>query len=185
MLHGFATWSVSSILTVVLLSSAVGGIIGGSATMLGKLASASGQGVQAASPVLGDLVSQATGITPADVKQQAGQLVSDPQFQAFIMSVVRNGDADPQARQNLVQLVSQKQGVSQDQASTEVNDWQQKLMSARDQAKVKATAAADQAASGLAKTALWSFVALLLGAIAATIGGLLGARTILLPVRTV
>ncbi len=47
MLHGFATWSVSSILTVVLLSSAVGGIIGGSASMLGKLASASGQGVQA------------------------------------------------------------------------------------------------------------------------------------------
>lgn len=184
MLHGFATWSVSSILTVILLSSAVGGIIGGSASMLGKLASASGQGVQAASPVLGDLVSQATGITPADVKQQAGQLASDPQFQAFIMSVVRNGDADPQARQNLVQLVSQKQGVSQDQASAEVNDWQQKLTNARDQAKVKATAAADQAASGLAKTALWSFVALLLGSIAATIGGLLGARTIL-PVRTV
>jgi len=185
MLHGFATWSVSSILTVVLLSSAVGGIIGGSASMLGKLASASGQGVQAAGPALGDLVSQATGITPAEVKQQAGQLVSDPQFQAFIMSVVRNGDADPQARQNLIQLVSQKQGVSQDQASAAVNDWQQKLINARDQAKVKATAAADQAASGLAKTALWSFVALLLGAIAATIGGLLGARTILLPVRTV
>lgn len=67
MLHGFATWSVSSILTVVLLSSVVGGIIGGSASMLGKLASASGQGIQAASPALGDLVSQATGVTPADV----------------------------------------------------------------------------------------------------------------------
>jgi len=119
------------------------------------------------------------------VKQQAGQLVSDPQFQAFITGIIRNGDADPQARQNLVQLVAQKQGVSQDQANAEVNDWQQKLTSARDQAKAKGAAAADQAASGLAKTALWSFVALLLGAIAATLGGFLGAPKLLLATHTV
>ena len=175
MLHGFTTWSVTAIATIFLLGSAVGGILGGSASLLAKVGSLSGQGVSSAAPAATDLVSQATGITPADVKQQAGDLASDPRFQTFVSQSVRDGNVTPEARQNLVALVSQKQAVSPEQANAEVTGWQGKLAQAKAQAKVTAVNAADKAASGVSKTALWSFAALFLGALAASIGGSMGA----------
>lgn len=111
---------------------------------------------------------------PADVKQQAGDLVSDPRFQTFVSQSVSQGSVTPEARQNLVALVSQKQNVSPEQANQEVSDWQQKSEQAKEQAKTTAANAADSAASGVSRAGLWSFVALLLGAIAASIGGALG-----------
>lgn len=108
------------------------------------------------------------------MKQQAGDLVSDPRFQTFVSQSVSQGSVTPEARQNLVALVSQKQNVSPEQANQEVSDWQQKSEQAKEQAKTTAANAADSAASGVSRAGLWSFVALLLGAIAASIGGALG-----------
>ena len=181
MLHGFKTWSLTSIATIFLLSSAVGGLIGGSASLLGKAASATGRGASSASPAVAGLVSQATGITPADVQQQAGDLASDPRFQTFASQIVTQDQVTPQARQDLVSLVSQKQGVSPQQADSEVTQWQQKLQEGKEKTKAAATEAADKAASGVSKTALWSFAALLLGALAATFGGRTGAPKFVLP----
>lgn len=175
MLHGFTAWSITAILTIYLLSSAAGGILGGSFSVLGKIGSASGTGVQAIAPGMTNMVSQATGVTPADVKQQAGDVASDPRFQTFATQIVSQENVTPEARQNLVSLVAQKQGVSPEQANTEVSDWQQKIETAKSQAKATAVNAADKTAAGVAQAALWSFGALLLGAIAATLGGMLGA----------
>ncbi len=78
-------------------------------------------------------------------------------------------------------------GVSPEQASQEIAGWQQKLRQAKDQAKSTASSAADKAASGVSKAALWSFLALLLSAIAAALGGLVGApkgRTSLVSTQT-
>lgn len=175
MLHGFTTWSVTTIATICLLSSAVGGLIGGSASLLGKVGSATGQGASSIAPGVTDLVSQATGITPADVKQQAGDLASDPRFQTFISQSVSQGNVTPEAQQALATLVAQKQGVSPEQANQEVSGWEQRLQQAKEQAKTTAANAADGAAAGVSRAGLWSFAALLLGAIAAALGGLLGA----------
>lgn len=175
MLHGFTTWSITSLATIFLLSSAVGNLIGGSATLLGKAGSLSGQGASSLAPGVTNLVSQATGVTPADVKQQAGDLVSDPRFQTFVSQSVTQGTVTPEARQSLVDLVAQKQSVSPQQANDEVTAWQQKLSQAQESAKNTAITAADKTASGVTQAALWTFVTLLLGAIAATVGGLLGA----------
>ncbi len=66
-LHGLITWGIASLLTVYLLSSAIGGIIGGSASALGGIASAAGSGIKdAAQPV-----AQAAGVTPDMLQQQA------------------------------------------------------------------------------------------------------------------
>lgn len=175
MLHGFTTWSLTTIITLYLLTSAIGGLIGGSASLLGKAASLSGQGASAAAPVLTNLASQATGVTPDEIKQQAGDIVSDPRFQTFVSDVVRNGQASPRDRQNLIQLVAQKQNISQQQANTEIAGWEQRMGQAKQQAQTTATNVTDKAASGVSKTALWSFVALLLGAIAAIFGGAAGS----------
>ncbi len=165
----------------------MGGLIGGSASLLGKVGSLSGRGASSAAPGLTDLVSQATGVTPADVKQQAGDLVSDPRFQTFVSQSVTQGNVTPEAQQALVTLVAQKQGVSPQQANQEVSGWQQRLEQAKQQAKVDAANAADSAAAGVSRAGLWSFAALLLGAIAASIGGAIGApllRRSLVPAHT-
>lgn len=176
MLHGFTTWSLTAILTLLLLTSAIGGLIGGSASLLGKAASLSGEGAKTAAPMLTNLASQATGVTPDDIKQQAGDVASDPRFQAFASDIVRNGQPSPEDRNNLVQLLAQKQNISPQQADAEVAGWQQRLTQAKEQASAKAAEIGDKAASGVARTALWSFAALLLGAIAGTLGGRTGAR---------
>jgi hypothetical protein len=67
MLHGLITWGIATMLTVYLLSSAVGGIIGGGASALGGLTSAAGSGIKdVAQPV-----AQAAGVTPDMLQQQA------------------------------------------------------------------------------------------------------------------
>lgn len=175
MLHGFTTWAVTTIATICLLTSAAGGLIGGSASLLGKVGSLSGQGASLAAPGVTDLVSQATGITPADVKQQAGDLISDARFQTFVSQSVSQGSVTSEARQNLAELVSQKQGVSLQQANQEISGWEQRLDQAKGQAKSTAVNVADSAASGVAGAGLWSFVALLLGALASALGGIVGA----------
>src|SRR3954451_14244561 len=67
MLHGLITWGVAMLLTIYLLTSAVGGIIGGGCSALGGIASAAGSGVkEAAKPI-----AQAAGVSPAILQQQA------------------------------------------------------------------------------------------------------------------
>ena len=171
MLHGFTTWSITSIATIFLLSSAAGGLIGGSASLLGKTASLTGQAAQSAAPTLTTMVSQATGVTPSEVKQQAGDVTTDPRFQTFATQIITQGNVMPEARNNLVSLVADKQGVTQEKANAEVATWEQKLQ----QAQSTAVTAADKTASGVSKAALWSFAALLLGAMAATFGGMAGS----------
>ena len=183
LLQGFTTWGLTTLATLMLLTSAVGGLIGGSASLLGKAMDASGHGLSSASPMLSNLASQATGITPAQVQQQAGDLVSDPRFQTVVSSVIRNGDVTPQDRNNLVELVAQKQNISPEQANQEVTGWQQQLLQAKQQAGATAVDVADKAASGVSRTALLGFFALLLGAIAAMAGGWVGSASVALLVR--
>jgi hypothetical protein len=58
-LHGLITWSIATLLTIYLLTSAIGGIIGGFSA-LGGVVSAAGSGVtEVAKPI-----AQATGVSP-------------------------------------------------------------------------------------------------------------------------
>ena len=175
MIHGFATWSLTTLLTFYLLTTTVGGILGGAASLLHKTASLTGQSATAAAPMLGNLASEATGVTPDEIRQQAGDVASDPHFQAFATDMVKNGQPTAEDRNNLVQLVAQKQNISPQQADAEVSGWQQKFADAKQQAIAKAQEAGDTAAAGVTRAALWSFLALLLGAVAATLGGRMGA----------
>lgn len=67
LLHGLITWGIATLLTVYLLSSAIGGIVGGGASALGGLASAAGSGIKSAAQPVAD----ATGISPDMIQQQA------------------------------------------------------------------------------------------------------------------
>src|ERR1700682_6021586 len=66
-LHGLITWGVATLLTIYLLSSAVGGIIGGGFSMVGSAGSAAGGGLKDAAQPL----AQTAGVSPDMLQQQA------------------------------------------------------------------------------------------------------------------
>lgn len=178
MLHGFITWGVTTMVLLWALTSAIGGLIGGATAIVGQAASLAGQSAKSAAPAVSGVVQQATGVTPQAIQQQAGDVASDPAFQAFVSGVLRDGQVSPQDRTNLTQVISQRRGISQADADAQITKWQQQLTEAKQQVGQKAVQAEDKAAAGVSRAALVSFAALLLGAIAATIGGGLGSPRI-------
>jgi hypothetical protein len=66
-LHGLVTWSVATILTLSLLTSAIGSVVGGGFSALGRAASATGSSVSDAAKPL----AQAAGVSPDMIQQQA------------------------------------------------------------------------------------------------------------------
>ena len=86
-------------------------------------------------------------------------------------------------RTALVQTVSQTTGRSQAEAEQLVNDWvasydraKQELQAKKDAAEQQAREAAEKAADATTKTAIWTFIAFLVGAGAAIWGGQVGAK---------
>ena len=175
-LHGFVTWAVASLVLVYMLSTAVGGLLGGAASVLGQTASLAGRGAQAAAPMMTDVIGQATGVTPEEVRADAGDLARDPNFQAFVSGLIRNGQVTPQDREALAKLLVQRRNMSMDEANATIDRWQAQIAQGVQQAKQTTAQAATAAASGVSKGAFGSFFALLLGLIAAIAGSWVGTQ---------
>ena len=78
LLHGLLTWSVVTLLTFYLLSTAVGRIIGGVTGVAGRALSAAGGGIAAVAPQAADAVRdelQERGIDVSDLKREARLLL--------------------------------------------------------------------------------------------------------------
>jgi hypothetical protein len=174
-LHGFITWALATLALFYLLTTAIGAVLGGTASFLNQAAGTITKTASSAAPTMMNAVSDMTGTTPQDLQNQAGALANDPQFKNFVSSVLHNGQVSPADRQNLVSLVAQRQNISQTQADAEVTHWQQELQQTSQEVKAKATSAADTAASGTAKAGIWTFVMLILALIVGCVGGAVGA----------
>ncbi len=186
LLHGLVTWGIATLLSVYLLSSAVGSIIGGGFSALGSVASAAGSTVKAAAQPL----AQAAGVTPDTVQQQAQAYLQpanpDPATMspqdaqkavaANLVTYAKGGPDAQGARTQVVAIMAAQQHISQDQAGKQFDDAQARLKQARDQAAQAARTAADDAAAAASRTSFAAFGDLLLGAIAAAIGGSLAVQ---------
>ena len=78
LLHGLLTWSVVTLLTFYLLSTAVGRIIGGVTGVAGRALSGVGQGIAAVAPAAGDAIQnelQKQGINVQDLQREARTLL--------------------------------------------------------------------------------------------------------------
>ncbi len=185
-LHGLITWGIATLLTVYLLSSAIGGIIGGGASALGGLASAAGSGIKdAAQPV-----AQAAGITPEVLQQQAQAYLkpadTDPatmspqdaqkEVAANLVTYAKGGPDAPAAKERVVAIMAAQQHVSHDQAAQQFDNAQAKLQQEKAQAIQTAKNAADASAAAASKTSFAAFADLLIGAIAAAVGGALAVQ---------
>jgi hypothetical protein len=82
----------------------------------------------------------------------------------------------PEDKTYIGQLVAQRTGLSQADAEKRVDDTIAKAKAAADEAATKAREAADAARKAAAGLALWSFVAMLLGAFVASYAATIGGR---------
>ncbi len=186
MLHGLITWGIATLLTIYLLTSAIGSVIGGGFSALGSVTSAAGSGVKDAAQPL----AQAAGVSP-DVLQQQAQAYLKPanpdpasmtpqdaqkEVASSLVTYAQGGANAAAAKERVIAIMAAQQHVSHDEAAKQFDDAQAKLKQTRDQAVQKAKNAADASAAAASKTAFAVFGDLLLGAIAAAIGGSLAVQ---------
>jgi hypothetical protein len=189
-LHGLITWGIATLLTFYLLTSAIGGIIGGGFSALGGIASAAGSGVkEAAKPI-----AQAAGVSPEMLQQQAQAYLQptnpDPatmspqdaqkDIASNLAAYVKGGAEAPAARERIINIVAAQMQISHDEAAKRFDDAEAKLKQTRDQAVQTAKDAADASAAAASKTSFAAFGNLLLGALFAAIGGSLAVQRRLL-----
>jgi hypothetical protein len=175
-LHGFVTWALASLALFYLLSTAVGGLLGGAASVLGQTASLAARGAQAVTPTATNLIAQASGVTPQQVQAEAGDIVRDSNFQAFVAGVIKNGQVTPQDRQALANLLVSRRNMSMQDANATIDRWQAQIAQTVAQTKQTAAQAEKTAASGVSKGAFGSFFALLLGLASALAGSWTGTQ---------
>jgi hypothetical protein len=185
-LHGLVTWGLATLLTIYLLTSAIGGIIGGGFSALGSVTSAAGSGISNVAKPL----AQSAGVTPDVVQSQAQAFLqqSDPdpatmnpqdaqkEVAKNLVTYARGGADAPAAKERVIAIMAAQMKISHDDAAKRFDDAQAKLQQTKDQAVQTAKNAADTTAAAASKSAFAAFGVLLLGAIAAAIGGSLAVQ---------
>jgi hypothetical protein len=189
-LHGLITWGIATLLTIYLLTSAIGGIIGGGFSALGGITSAAGSGVrEAAKPI-----AQAAGVSPEMLQQQALAYLQptnpDPakmspqdaqkEIASNLATYVKGGSEAPTAKERIINIMAAQMQISHDDAAKRFDDAEAKLKQTRDQTVQTAKDAADASAAAASKTSFAAFGNLLLGALFAAIGGSLAVQRRLL-----
>ncbi len=196
--HGILVWSLTLIITLLLLSMGTGMVLGGALKVLGGTASA-------AAPGIGELVKEAASKTGAQLGSFTDEAVQSAPATATPKSTTRakreigfavgklfapgNDVSSQENRAAAIKALVQYSEMSEADATKTVDEWiasyknlQAELARMKVEADKKARELADRAASSASTAALWSFFALLAGLLAASLGGSCGAKRALMHV---
>jgi hypothetical protein len=174
--HGLVAWAVGIVLTAAFLTSAVTSVVGGAAKVgatatagagvaAGAAAQAKAPGADANAP-FADFLFRSDRPRAADdspVREEVGRVLANG---------LRQGDVSPDDRNYLAQLVAARTGLSQPEAEKRVSD----AVTQAKTAEAKARQAADTARKAAARMALWTCLALLIGAFVASYAATIGGR---------
>ena len=197
--HGVLVWSLSMVLTLLLLSMGTGMVLGGALKVLGEGLGIGGKAVAAGSVAfakeavlregeqLSSFVDEAVQSIPATTPNSVTRSKREIGF--AVSKLFANG-SDINSQDNrtaaINALVANAQ-MSEADATKAVDEWTtsyRKLQSELDRMKVAAEQhareIADKAASNLSGAAIWSFFVLLAGLLVSSLGGSLGASRAML-----
>ncbi len=197
MLHGLVTWAVVTLLGVYLVTSAVGSIVSGAGNLAGAAFKTVGAGAVAAAPALakgGEQLGQQlndSAISWDSVKNQVQATLlnkpvngQEPKGDAIasVQNYFSKGEsASPEDREAVVAIIAQQTNISKEEADQRLTQLETQYKAAADklkqkaeQAKADAKIAADKTAKVVAQVSLWGFLAFVLSAIAAALGGVAG-----------
>jgi len=199
--HGLLAWAVATLLTVAMLAGGTRAVLSGAidagtgvaaavapaaAAGAGAAASNASEGGSGVNPLdyFSDMLMRsapapvaATG-APAMPVADAPVNAADQRVEIgrIFASSMSNGALAADDRAYLGQLVAKRSGVTQAEAEARVDAVYARATKAAADAKAKAQQAAETARKAGAHTALWMFVALLLGAFVAALAATFGGR---------
>lgn len=175
--HGLLAWAVATLVTAIFLASAVRAVVGGAidaGTAAATVATAgSGAPDAGAGPVgyFSDMLLRTDQAKPAPENAAMRAEVAK-----IFVNDLRTGTLAADDRQYLSRLVAQRTRLAQPDAEKRVDEVYARLSKAKADAEAAAKAAADKARKAAAQSALWMFVALLLGAFFASVMATFGGR---------
>lgn len=186
LVHGLVVWGVTLILTLYLLTSAVGGIVGGAFRTVGSVASAAGTGIGAAAPKVADVA----GIDVNDVRNEAAQYFStapsDPaqmtseqaqkEIAQELPALAAGGQDGVRAESRIVDIIAAQRKISRPEAQAQVTRAKAQFVQSKNKAIETAKSATDTAAGAAAGTSFTLVIALLIGAAAAAFGATAATR---------
>jgi hypothetical protein len=176
--HGLVSWAMTTLVVFYLLSTALGGLIGGAfRTVSGAVngvAQVAGGAAQAAAPALDRVTDPFASIEQALRTATGG---NDPgalrDAAVSAMRAVTTGDPAQaqEARERAAEAIAKAQNIPIEEARTQVQGYEQQYRQRLDQAKQQATEVADVTVDTVSRGALFAAIALILGALAAWFGG--------------
>jgi hypothetical protein len=181
-LHGLTTWAVTTLIVFYLLSTSVGALVGGAFSGVTSVFSGAGSTIATAATAVAPSVANASNPV-ATIEQRIREASggNDPQAlrdtAVSAVGAVLTGDpakAD-EARNRAADALARAQGIPVDQARQQVTQYETQYREAVEQAKVRATQAAQATATAVSTGSYVAFGALLIGAIASLVGGRIGA----------
>jgi hypothetical protein len=178
-LHGLTSWAVTTLVVVMLLTTAVGSIIGG--VFSGVSGAIGGVGQSALSAVQVAAPRFAAAADPfGAIEAQLREGGNDPAALrdaaiASVRAALTGEEAQAkEARERAVEAVARAQNIPPDEAQKKFAQYEQQYRQAVDQGKQQAIEAAKTTTKVVSRGALFSFFALVFGALAAWFGGRLG-----------
>ena len=177
--HGLLAWAVATLVTVAVLAggarAALSGAIdtGAAVATAAAPAAAAGAGAAAgsgrANAYFADMVLRSPDGEAATEAQRA-------EINRILLADLAAGKISGEDRLYLAQVIAKRTSLSQAEAEQRVDLIYAQATQAANEAKAKAMAAAEEARKAAAHSALWMFVALLLGAFIAAISAIAGGR---------
>ncbi len=186
LVHGLVVWGVTLILTLYLLTSAVGGIIGGAFRTVGAVAGTAGATVVAGIPH----ARPGARMPSRDVRSEAAAYLSDApsdparmtpeQAQTEIAkelpALARGGAEGRQAESRIVDIVAAQRKIGRPEAQAQVTRAKRQFVETKNETIATAKSATDKAADAAAGTSFMLVLALLIGAGAAGFGATAATR---------
>jgi polyhydroxyalkanoate synthesis regulator phasin len=194
--HGILVWSLTLIISLLLLTAGTGMVMGGALKVLGEglgiggkaVAAGAGdlakEGVKRSSDQLGSFIDEAVQSVPTNAAPKAATRAKrEIGFAVTKLFAPGNDIASPDNRTAVIKSLVDYAQMSEADATKTVDDWmtsyknlKAELDNLKAMAEQKAREAADKAASNLSCAAMWSFFALLIGLLVTALAGRCGAR---------
>jgi hypothetical protein len=166
--HGLVAWAMATLIVFYLLTTALGGVIGGAYR---TVAGAVGGAAQAAGPVI-DRLDPFAQIERAMRSTSGGDQAALDAAVAAMQAAVTGDEAQAQAaRERSAEAISRARNIPIEQARKQVQSYEQQYRQRAGEAKQQATEVADAAAAAVTRGALFGALALILGAVAGWFGG--------------
>lgn len=193
-LHGLVNWALVTLFTVYLLTTAVGGLLGGASNIMGSTLDAAGSTLKTvAAPAIKSATSgpgaamsvkrylQPASTNPATMTKQAAQKEIADQLTIY----EAGGAGAPAAKQKIIAIMAAQMNISKRAATARFDHLQSRITNTKNDTIRSAKHIGAQSAQTASTAAYLAFGMLLLGALFGTAGGALAApRQSLITERT-